>query len=374
MSEKVQAYFKKLQQMSNRELDGSAKSMALKEKQHTAWLIAHLAEISARKYHLTLGYKSLFEYCCQRLHLSEGSVALRIQVAGVCNRFPQILVALARGRLHLTSAGLIAPHLTDDNVTDLIRDVAGKSKREVKEYLVCFAPKEVFKPSIRKLPARPPKDAESQATQAPVAVPANPVLPQMPAKGKTQPSILEPATGEHYNFRFAADKAFADKFKRLGQILGIESDEKHMAVILEKAVDFTLDKKDPQRKNAQRKKHATKPRPDKVKEKTPATPRKPNRHIETAVRGRVFERAGYRCEYRGPDGRRCSARTRLEIEHTRPFAVYQSHEEAHLKLLCRAHNQLEAERYFGPAFIKHKIEIRRQRQDGLPSKQASRYG
>src|SRR5688572_9182057 len=44
-----------------------------------------------------------------------------------------------------------------------------------------------------------------------------------------------------------------------------------------------------------------------------------SRHVPAAVRDRVFEWAGHRCQFTGPDGTRCTARTGLEIEHTKPF-------------------------------------------------------
>ncbi len=58
----------------------------------------------------------LFECCVRRLGLSEGSVARRIQVANVCRRFPQLLVSVTENRLSLTVAGMLAPHLREDNV------------------------------------------------------------------------------------------------------------------------------------------------------------------------------------------------------------------------------------------------------------------
>lgn len=368
MSEKVNAYIQRLKQLSNRELDASARSTALKEKKHTACLIAHLAEISSRKYHLIMGYKSLFEYCLKRLNLSEGSVALRIQVAQVCNRFPQILAALAGGQLHLSAAGLIAPHLKTENADVIIKEVAGKSKRQIKEYLVGFAPKAFFKPSMRKLPTINPKDAFPPTVYAAQAEQVGTVLSQRQAKRQTQSNIFEPAALDLYNVRFTANKNLSDKLKRLAEVIGIEAPEKQMDAILEKAVDIALDIKDPQRKMARRKKRNTKPRPDEVKEKkskkakTPAQYKKPSRYIAADVRERVFEKAEYRCEYRSPEGRRCSARTGLEIEHTRPFAVFQSHEETDLRLYCRAHNQLAAEQYFGREYIKRKIEAGRRKK------------
>ena len=375
MFEKVKAYFHELKQLSGQDLDASARAITLKEKGHTARLIAHLAEISARKYHLVLGYKHLFEYCVKRLNLSEGSVTRRIQVARVCNRYPQLLAALGRGGLHLTGAGLIAPHLSEDNVDDLIKQAEGKSKRAIEAMLVNRAPKAVFKPAIRKLPACPPKNDAARLSQAEAALPA--------PRAEARPNILEQATGERYNFRFSADRAFAEKLERFAEVLGIEVPRNHMPEILEVALDLALDKRDPQRKNARRKKRRAKACPGHLKEqasasKTEKKPRnpgteastaspkrttlpetmstQPGRHIPAVIRGRVLEKADYRCEYRSSDGRRCSARAGLQIEHTRPFAVYRSHDEAYLCVLCAEHNRLAAERYFGKAFIKKKIE------------------
>ena len=101
---------------------------------------------------MKLRYTNLFTYCVERLNLSEGSVFRRTQVARVCRTFPQILDALAQGRLHLTAASLIAPHLTEENVDRVIDAVAWKTKRQVEEFLVTLAPKEAFEPSVRKQP------------------------------------------------------------------------------------------------------------------------------------------------------------------------------------------------------------------------------
>ena len=61
-------------------------------------------------------------------------------------------------------------------------------------------------------------------------------------------------------------------------------------------------------------------------------------------------------EFQAADGTRCSSRTGLEIEHERPFAIYRSHEERFLRAMCRRHNLFEAERVYGPAFIRAKID------------------
>lgn len=374
MIERLQSYFEKLEGLSSEQLDRSVEKLVRNEKRNTALVIAHLAEMSRRKAALERGYKSLFDYAVRRLHLSEGSVALRLQVANVSRRFPQILLALAENRISRTVAGLLAPNLTQDNVDKLIADCAGFSKRTAEEYLVAIHPKPVFAPSVRRVPPRPASPPPPPAHQMPNAPLSNRKTVSMTASPPSEKplSILQPATPEEYNFRFAAGKEFKEKLERLAQVLGIENPSKNMAEILGRALDLALDKKDPERKLAQRRdrearrvtKSARKTRPDKVPSSEHITE---SRYIPSEVRERVHERAGYRCEYKSPDGTRCRSRTSLEIEHTRPFAIFHSHDERFLRLYCRGHNGLSAERAYGAAFIRHKIADSR----GMPSQRGA---
>ena len=153
MIEKLTHYFTKLEKLSSEELLHSAETLVVSENTSIAKLIAHLAEMSSRKTALKLGYSSLYQYCIERLNLSEGAVPARIHVSNVSRRFPQLLVALAETRVSLTVAALLAPHLTEDNVQKLISDCAGMTRRQTEEYLVAIKPKPVFEPSIRKRPS-----------------------------------------------------------------------------------------------------------------------------------------------------------------------------------------------------------------------------
>ncbi len=76
------------------------------------------------------------------------------------------------------------------------------------------------------------------------------------------------------------------------------------------------------------------------------------------------ERADYQCEFRGPGDTRCTARTRLEIDHINPIGKGGSHGEENLRVLCRGHNLLSAEREFGEKFMRGKIEERKSEQSG----------
>ncbi len=86
-----------------------------------------------------------------------------------------------------------------------------------------------------------------------------------------------------------------------------------------------------------------------------------SRCIPSSVRERLLERADYQCEYRGPGGVRCTARTRLEVDHISPIGKGGSCDEENLRVFCRGHNLLAAAREFGEAFMRGKIEGRKRR-------------
>jgi hypothetical protein len=228
------------------------------------------------------------------------------------------------------------------------------TKRQAEEHLIALRPKPVFQPSIRRQPARAPVQPTSPIEPTPSPPSEAPPPPPKP--------IVEPARPEVFNFRFAADRGFKEKFERLAAVLGVENAHGRMAEIFEQALDDALDKKDPKKKlerrrARERKQNASKPKssPDEISRDEPAD----SRYIPSEVRERVLARAGHRCDYRAADGTRCPSRTGLQIEHVRPFGIYRSHDERFLRAYCPPHNRFAAERAYGRAFIQRKIDEKR---------------
>ena len=75
--------------------------LVVQDRGLTARLLAHLAEVDARRLYAPAGYPSMFAYCVEELRFSEESAYRRIQAARAAHRFPAIFAALAEGRLHL---------------------------------------------------------------------------------------------------------------------------------------------------------------------------------------------------------------------------------------------------------------------------------
>ena len=126
--------------------------LAGRERESTVELVAHLAELDARKLHLAEGYGSLFSYCTGALRLAEHAAYNRIEAARASRRFPAILDLLADGSLSLSTVRLLAPHLRPDNFEALVATAKGRSKREVEALVARLAPRPDVAASVRKLP------------------------------------------------------------------------------------------------------------------------------------------------------------------------------------------------------------------------------
>ncbi len=77
------------------------------------------------------------------------------------------------------------------------------------------------------------------------------------------------------------------------------------------------------------------------------------------MREEVLAQAGYRCEYMGPDGTRCTQRTGLEVDHKGLFSVGGTHDKRNLRAFCGRHNRFAAEKVLGADFVAAKIAERK---------------
>jgi hypothetical protein len=148
-----------LRRLPDDELVVRLKSLTARERQATALLVAHLAEFDTRDVYLRAGYSSLFTYCRDFLALSDDEAYNRVVAARTARRFPVVLDLLASGRLNVTIARLLGPHLTAENHLGLLESACGMRKAQVEEIVAGLSPRPDVKASVRKLP--PPKAASA---------------------------------------------------------------------------------------------------------------------------------------------------------------------------------------------------------------------
>jgi len=122
-----------------------------------------------------------------------------------------------------------------------------------------------------------------------------------------------------------------------------------LATIVERAVDSLIDQTLKQR-------FATSKTPRKVPTLQVRARRRTvnSRYIPRAVLREVYQRDGGQCSFISAAGKRCGARGFIELDHSVPFVRDGKPTAENLRLTCRAHNQLYAERDFGPEWMRSK--------------------
>src|SRR5688572_32396432 len=127
-------------QLSDHDLDAALLRLASTEHDATVALVEHLAELAARRLHLTAGYRSLFEYCREVLALSEGEAYNRVIAARAVRKFPVVLEWLADGSVNLTTIRLLFKHLTPENHHELLEASLHQTKRDVERLIAARFP------------------------------------------------------------------------------------------------------------------------------------------------------------------------------------------------------------------------------------------
>ena len=307
-----------------------------RERGVTAEMLAHLAEIDERRLYLPAGHDSMLSYLVQAWGLSEDSALSLIRAGRTARKFPAIFGALADGRLHLTAVILLTPHLTAETAAELLTAAANNSKAEIKQLLAARDPR----PDV---PTRVEARIEHRSL-GPVQA-CETKLGLDPVGALPRPRV-EPLSAQTYAVQFTMDQAMHDDLRHAQALLGHRNlDERQVFAFALRALIPQLEK----RKFAA----TSKPTRDQARRTTSA------RHIPAHAMRAVWKRDQGQCTFVNGDGRRCPARGRLEFDHVDPVARGGRATVAGIRLLCRAHNQYEAERVFGTEFMRHKRETAR---------------
>jgi hypothetical protein len=315
------------------------KKLAKAERTCLARFLAYLGEAAERRLYASEGYANLFSLCREGLGLTEAEASNRCAVAGHARRFPRILTLIEEGKISLTVARRLGPVMTDE----LLEWAIGKTVEEVDQKVAGLK----YVTPAKAAPTRPKPLmlVETPDESAPPPV-------QMP---KVRPDKTRFVTEEVLEYRFAASADFNKALKRAREIARTKGVKGSLEDFMRHVIEFYLDKKDPERQLSRT-----------SREKKPAA--KPARpHMPVAVKREVTKRLGYQCSHIHKDGRRCSARAGLHLDHIIPIAKGGAYTDpSNLRWLCPAHNRLAAEIEFGRSFIQQKITAPRPRARPVP--------
>jgi hypothetical protein len=330
--------------LTDRELLARLHLLARHDRTITAELIAHLAELDRRPV-LVAEAHTMFSFCHEVLGFSEDATYNRIEVAKAVRKFPVLLDRLADGSLTLSTARVLAPHLTGDNHLAVLDEAARKGKRAVEALVARLSPRPDVASAIRRLPtvSRVAIPAAAETPVAPIDSPRGESIASDPAAATPPPlpvtprprSNLVPLSASRYALHVTLGQDAHDDLRRLQDLLCREVPNGDLARIVEMALALL-------RNDAEKKKRAATDRP------RPSTGTATgSREIAADVRRKVWERDGGRCAFVGRSGRRCAARRFLEIHHLDPHALGGGKTADELALRCSRHNRYESELYFG---------------------------
>ena len=170
-----------------------------------------------------------------------------------------------------------------------------------------------------------------------------------PTPTPTCPARVEPLSPASVRLELTAGAAFRDKLEQARNLLSHEVPSGDLATLLERGLDLLI------AEAIKRREGAGKPR--KARETKPGS-----RHVPVHVQRAVRERDGNQCTFVDAEGRRCSEKRFLTIEHIEPFAKGGPTTVDNCSLLCQAHNAYRARQVFGEAHIQEKVAEARARR------------
>lgn len=410
-----------LAELTDTELLAGTRRLVGRSNQLLAELLAHLGEVEARGIHRTRACSSLYVYCIYELRLSEDEAYRRVAAARLLRRFPPLFEALASGALHLTGLLMLGPHLTNENLVEVLARAKHRTKREIARLVRFLDPLPAVPARIEPLGPAPVGVARNAPSWVELTESFSPVRELEP--GERPSDWLEVADDRGADEGKTRDRGEPrestradvelDAMTRAGAEVGatragaeLDATTRAGAKLLERKptppareltpperfkVQFTATEEyvrlieeamallshtvqNPSLEDIQlramrafvtalRKRrygaNYAAPATDPAPEPTtkPASPRQRGRHIPAPVRSAVFARDGARCTFVDANGRRCPETHHLDFHHLEPFARDGAHELSNLTLRCSAHNALAAEEDFGADRILAKKDV-----------------
>ena len=361
-----------LEHLSDAVLLRDLAALVAQDRLTTAALLAHMAEVDARRLYVPAGYPSMHAYCVEELRQSEDAAFKRIRAARAARVFPVLFERLAEGRLHLSGICLLAPYLTPENADELLEAAAHRRKSEIEEMLAGRFARQEVAAAVRAIVPFPHAQADTCDTQlAPGRVVKENTKRDSVSDGECAPGHVDesptetkPAPHEGFLLQLTVGRSTLDKLRYAQALLSHSIPSGDVAQVLDRALDALITQLEKRKFGAgtgvaptssrgprtPRRHSSSAPRPRADDRQVRAR----SRYIPALVRRAVWERDQGQCTFVSASGHRCGARRFLEFDHVDPVARGGEATVDRMRLRCRAHNQYEAERTFGEEFMSRK--------------------
>ncbi len=316
-------------------------SLLAQERSTLAAVLAHVAEVDSRRLYLPAGCPSMFAYCVGELRMSEDAAKKRIQAARAARQFAVVFAALAAGRVHLTGLCQIAPYLSAENADALLSAVSLKTCSEIALILGERFPTTESLPLVSESAEGAAQHVSFNGTEQDSRVASQ----SDESRSAALRSIAKPTASDRVTLQLTISRAAYEQLQYAQSLMSHVAPSGDLAAVIERGAEALVTRLEKQRFAATGRPRAR-----------AGAPSDDPRYLPAHVRRAVWERDGGRCTFVGDGGHRCESRTLLEFDHIVPVARDGAATLQNLRLRCRGHNQLDAERVFGERFMEQKRE------------------
>ncbi len=262
-----------LSKKKNHELLAELKDLTRQERLIVTRVLLYLQEVEKRKLFLEEGYSSLFAFCTEFLLYTPAEAQVRIEAMRLGKEIPEVFEKIKEGKVSLSNAA----------------EAQGHFRREEKKRVVPKAEKEEVLESLYDCTTR---EAEKKLNE------------RYDPEAKVKLS-------------FYASPELLEKLEKCKGLLAHQNYEGDLAKLIEILADKALKADDaPPRRAPQAQENRT-------------------RHIPKATERLVWKRANHQCEYE-KNGKRCTSKHALEVDHIVEYAKGGSNKPENLRLLCSA--------------------------------------
>jgi hypothetical protein len=305
-----------LQQLSDKELLSTIKTLATKEKELTLLVIEHLEEIGRRRLFADLGFSSLFAYCTKHLGYSDSEAYYRINDMKLTASIPKAKEKIKTGELSLTNASQV--YSTIKKIEKFEHEE--KTKEKIKDQAITL----------------PEKFEKSEKLSVELS---EKLITEVIGKSKREAEFILNGYSEKPEAKKIKMEVSIEAYQNFEQYRkdhGSFSDEEIIHLLF-KQLNEKNSEKIPLKKASNK-----------------MTLPKNSRYISISIKEKLKKRSGNCCEYISPiTGLRCSEKRGLEFDHIQPFAKGGTNDIRNLRLICRPHNQRFAIQEFGLKKMEH---------------------
>ena len=357
--------------LPDQELLRALNDAVTRDRATTAELLALIGEVERRRLYAAAGFESMHRYCVGKLKMSGDVAYKRVRAARVTRRFPSVFEAVTDGRLNVSTLVRLAPHLKWMPAAaglELLSSAESKSRDDLELLIAARFPQADLPTVVLQLQPNPAASGlapgpiqDNSMTSAVGSAAGSPTgrvddgsATEALSKGDQDASLtpptpipvpqyprVAPLSPGRFALQLTLSQETHDKLRRAQSLLGHAVPSGDLAEVLDRALDALI-------VNLEKRKFGATDAPRAAR--SSSSPR----HVPAHVRRAVRKRDKGQCTYVSADGHRCEARTRLEYDHEVPLARGGKTCVSNLRLRCRAHNQLEAERLYGAGFMEEK--------------------